>query len=946
MATLPTGTVTFLFTDIERSTRLLERLGSDFAAVLQTHHDIMRRAVAGAGGVEISTEGDSFFIAFDSAPRAIAAAASAQRALSAFDWPDDHALRVRMGMHTGEGVLGGDDYVGLEVHRAARISSAAYGGQVLISEATRTLSQDNMPEGTDVRDLGQHRLKDLSRREHLFQLIIEGLDNTFPAPRTLEAAPNNLPVQLTSFVGRDQEIDNLSQLVTANRLVTLRGPGGVGKTRLATQAAARLIESFPDGIWMVDLTATDDPSLVPTLLAESLGARDIGALSGRSLSEELADFVGDRNMLILLDNCEHVLESSSDLIATLIGRSPNVHVLATSRDALPVPGAQYNVPSLEHEGGSGAESDAVRLFVDRARQANPEFQLDGDVEPVAEIARRLDGLPLAIELAAARVNVLTPQQILDRLEDRFALLKGSRSGAPERHETLQATMDWSYDMLDGAERDALLWLSVFSGWTLEAAESVLGKDVDAIDVLGSLVDRSLVEASVQGDQSRYRLLETVRQHAYEKLVEQDAAQAAHAAHAGYFLALTEAGDEGLRGPQQGEWIQRFKADHDNVRAAIAWAIENAEFDLALRLVSSMSWYWLIDGYYQGPLQLFRRVYDDGVDAYPLLRARSVYKSGGIALIWGWFGDISPLLEEAYDTLQEVGDARDIAFATHFLGGVHASRGEPDADKLLEKSISMFREIGDEWGQAFAERWLGSAVELSGNAARTIDHQRAAKAAFTRLGDRWSASWIAFVLGFNLVALGEFDEAEQALNESLELVVGIEDRLIVPHAKRGLAALAGRRGQPQLARSILDEALPLYVKIGDESCLSICHLQLGEMDTDAGDYEAARRHLTRSLQGFTRLGNQLDLAPVIRRSAELAAAVGDYERAATLAGAAEGVRGSSDGVLSEHDAARFEEATSKTEAALGGGDYQRMFKAGSALSFEEVAEYAGNALADT
>ena len=945
MGTLPTGTVTFLFTDIEGSTRLLERLGPEFAAVLQAHHDIMRAAVADSAGVEISTEGDSFFVAFDSAPRAIMAAAQAQRDLAAFEWPNDEALRVRMGMHTGEGVLGGDDYVGLEVHRAARISSAAHGGQVLLSEATHTLSRDHMPEGTDVRDLGQHRLKDLSRREHLFQLVIDGLEDAFPAPRTLEAAPNNLPVQLTSFVGREQEIDNLSQLVTTNRLVTLRGPGGVGKTRLATQAAARLVESFPDGIWMVDLTATDDPSIVPTLLAESLSVRDVGALSGRSLAEELADFVRDRRMLILLDNCEHVLEASSALIATLIGRSLHVHILATSRDALSVPGAQYNVPSLEHEGVEGADSDAVRLFVDRARQANPEFTLDGDVEPVAEIARRLDGLPLAIELAASRANVLTPQQILDRLQDRFALLKDARSGAPERHETLRATMDWSYDLLDEAERHALQRFSVFSGWTLEAAEAVLGSDVDALDVLGSLVDRSLVEASVEGQQSRYRLLGTIRQHAFEKLVERGAEQAAYEAHADYFLALTEAGDKALRGPEQGKWMERLKADHDNVRAAISWAIETGEVDLALRLVASMSWYWLIDGYYEGPLELFRRVYADGVDADPLLRARAVYKSGGIALIWGWFGDISPLLEEAYATLQEVGDERDIAYATHFLGGVHASRSEPDAEDLLEESIRMFRDLGDKWGQAFAERWLGSAVELSGNVEKTINHQRASMEGFMGLGDRWSASWIAFVLGFNLVSIGHLDEAEQALERSLELVEGIEDRLIVPHAKRGLAALAGRRGQPELARSILDEALPLYLKIGDESCLSICHMQLGEMDTDAGDYPAARRHLARSLQGFTRLGNRQDLAPVIRRSAELVTAVGDYERAATLAGAAEGIRASNAGVLGDHDRARFDEATSKAEAALGKAQYGDLFAAGGAMGLGEIADYAGDALQD-
>jgi predicted ATPase/class 3 adenylate cyclase len=943
MDPLPTGTVTFLFTDIEGSTRLLASRPDDYPDILEAHNRLLRQAIDANGGVEVSTEGDSFFVAFPTAPQGVAAAVAAQQALLAYPWPRDEPVRVRMGIHSGEVSLGGDDYIGLEVHRAARIASAGHGGQVLVSEATRALARDHLPSQTSFRDLGDHRLKDLSRREHLYQLDIGGIDGEFPSLHTLEAVANNLPIQLTSFVGREQELADLSQLVADNRLVTLRGPGGVGKTRLATQAAAQLVEEFPDGIWMVDLTATEDPELVPTLLAESLGLRDIGALSGRPLSEELADYVGDKNTLILFDNCEHVLDASSELITTLIRTSGQIHVIATSRDALGVPGAQYNVPTLEQEASGAGDSDAVRLFADRATQANPDFSMDGtDVEPVAEIARRLDGLPLAIELAAARVNVLTPQQILDRLEDRFVLLK-AKTGAPERHETLRATMDWSYDLLGDVERDAMQRLSVFSGWSLEAAESVLGDNVDAVDVLSSLVDRSLVEASVKGGHSRYRLLETVRQYAYDKLVGNGEEQAAHAAHADYFLGLTEAGDQGVRGPEQAEWVQRLKADHDNVRSAIAWAIETGESDLALRLVAAMSWYWLIDGYWQGPLQLFRRVYEEGVDADPLLRARAVYKAGGIALIWGWFGDMAPLLEEAYDTLLEVGDERDIAYATHFLGGIQASRGDPDAGELLEESIRRFAELGDEWGQAFAERWMGSVVELSGDAARTIDHQRASLAAFIRLGDRWSAAWISFVLGFNLVPLGEFDEAQRVLEQSLELVAGIEDRLILPHAKRGLAAVAGRTGRPQLARSILEEALPLYRRIGDESCISVCHLQLGEIETDAGDYAAARAHLARSLQGFMRLGNQLDLGPLLRRTSELAAAASEHERAATLAGAAEASRTLAGGMMSAHDRARFEEAQSSTEAALGPAEYRRLVDAGEAMSRDQATEYADEGL---
>ena len=349
-----------------------------------------------------------------------------------------------------------------------------------------------------------------------------------------------------------------------------------------------------------------------------MGVRDLGGVSGRPMSELLADYLGEKKLLLVLDNCEHVIAAISELAESLLVSSDQLHIAATSRDALGVPGATFHVPPLRIEdrsGGGADDSDAVQLFTDRASQIKPDFSVEGSsAAAVGEITRRLDGLPLAIELAASRVNVLTPEQILERLEDRFELLKSSRTGTPARHETLQATMDWSYDLLSEPERDALRRLSVFSGWTLEAAEAVLGDSADAIDLLGSLVDRSLVEANVVGGHNRYRLLETVRQYAFAKLVESGGQQSAQADHAQYFLSLTEAGDDGVRGPDQADWIRWLKAENDNVRVAITWATETGESDLALRLVAAMSWYWFIDGYWQGPLQLFRRAYDEASHA--------------------------------------------------------------------------------------------------------------------------------------------------------------------------------------------------------------------------------------------------------------------------------------------------------------------------------------------
>jgi class 3 adenylate cyclase len=478
MSDLPTGTVTFLFTDIEGSARLLQHLGERWKAVIEAHQQLLRTAFQPRGGYEVRTEGDAFFVVFSDAADGVAAAVDAQRALSAHSWPEGAEVRVRMGLHTGEPELGGGDYVGLDVHCAARVSTCGHGGQILLSQRTRDLVAPSLPAGVRLRDMGAHRLKDLPQPEHLFQVVIDGLPADFPPLKSLSAHPNNLPLQLSSFIGREQEMAEVQRLLGTTRLLTLTGIGGTGKTRLALQVAADRVDAYPDGVWLVELAALTEPSLMPQAVAGVLHLREE---TGRTLSETLGDYLRGKQLLLLLDNCEHLIQPCARLTELLLRTCPHVQVLATSREALGILGeVTWRVPSLPvpdprrlRQDKAGIVSDpvaaliqyeGVRLFVERCTAVLPSFTVTSQNAPaLAEVCHRLDGIPLAIELAAARVMALPVEQIAQRLDDRFRLLTGGSRTALPRQQTLRALVDWSYELLSEAERVLLRRLSVFAG---------------------------------------------------------------------------------------------------------------------------------------------------------------------------------------------------------------------------------------------------------------------------------------------------------------------------------------------------------------------------------------------------------------------------------------------------------------------------------------------------
>ncbi len=559
MPELPTGTVTFLFTDIEGSTRLLRELGEDYGALQDEHARIIRAAVASEGGVEVRTIGDAFFVVFPTAAAALRAAAAAQRALAPTAWRGGQTLRVRMGLHTGEGELGGDDYLGVDVNRTARIAAAGHGGQVLLSEATRVLGTNDLPEGVTVRDLGPHRLKDFAEPQAIHQLVIDGLPADFPPLRTLDV-PTNLPPDLTSFVGRADELLAVEQALEASRLVTLTGPGGSGKTRLALRAAADLAEHFPGGVFFVDLSAITEARLVPDAIAEAVGTGEQGP---RSVLETLGLELRDRTMLLVLDNLEQVLDAAP-WIGTLLATLPKLRVLATSRGPLRIRGEhELPIPPLGLPAAGapiGPEDaqgfEAVRLFLDRATAIDPGFTLTPQNAPaVVEICRRLDGLPLAIELAASRLRILAPEAMLERLDRALPWLGGTSRDLPARQRTLRGAIGWSYDLLSESVATLFRRLCVFAGGcSLDAATAVGDPEgeleVDPLDGVEALLDGGLLRRrTTPGGEIRFDTLQTVREFGLERLAEAGEGPAIRDRHAAYLLASAEAAEPDSRGPE-------------------------------------------------------------------------------------------------------------------------------------------------------------------------------------------------------------------------------------------------------------------------------------------------------------------------------------------------------------------------------------------------------------
>ena len=636
----PTGTITFLFTDIEGSTKLWEAHPDAMRLAVARHDALLRQAVEDNGGWLFKTTGDGIAAAFALVPDALTATLAAQIALAAEPWPEAVALRSRMGLHTGAAELRDGDYYGSTLNRVARLMAAGHGGQILLSDVTHELIRDSLPPDVSLLPLGKYRLKDLARPETIHQLAHPSLTAEFPPLRTLDVTPNNLPQQVTSFVGREKPLAEVAALLVKTRLLTLTGSGGSGKTRLSLQAAADVLETYPDGAWLVELAPLADPLLVAQTVANVLGVKEE---KDKPILTTLAEHLKVKKLLLLLDNCEHVLDASARLADTLIRSCPMVQILATSREGLGIAGeTTYRVPSLSlpdprqtQTAESLSQYESAQLFIARALQTQPDFAVTNQNAPaLASICYRLDGIPLAIELAAARARSLSVEDIHSKLDQRFRLLTGGSRTALPRQQTLRSLIDWSYDLLNEPEKALLCRLSVFAGgWTLEAAEQVCAGDVveewEVLDLLTSLCDKSLVVAEPSGTTTRYRILETVRQYARDRMLENGDGAVYRDRHLAFFLALAEEMEPQINSPRMKEILDRFEGELDNFRTALEWSGDApTHAELGLRLILEINNFLNMRAYFKEGRERLSRAMEASAGVSPSVRARGLDRLGG------------------------------------------------------------------------------------------------------------------------------------------------------------------------------------------------------------------------------------------------------------------------------------------------------------------------------
>ena len=916
----PTGTVTFLFTDIEGSTRLSQQFPDAMPALLRRHHQILRETIEAHNGLVFQIIGDSFCAAFPSASDALYAALEMQRSLHQEPW-SPAPIRVRMGIHTGaaqaETVSGEIRYSGYTtLALTQRIMSAGHGGQILLSRTAHDLTRDQLPEQAELIDLGECNLKDILHPEQLYQLTVTDLPSEFPPLKTLEVFNHNLPTQLTSFIGREKEMDELKKLITEHRMITLTGSGGAGKTRLALQVAGDLLRLFSGGIWFVELAPLVDPVLVVQTLLAVFKLRE-DPQGRRTSLEILQDYLRSRTLLLILDNCEHLIEACAQVSESLLRSCPKLKLLASSREALGIPGElPYRVPSmrtpspadllhLEHP----LEIDSIRLFVERATTAKPDFRLTKENTPfVAQTCSRLDGIPLAIELAAARVKVLSPEQIASRLDDRFRLLTGGARTALPRQQTLRAMIDWSYSLLSDTEKALFRRLAVFTGgWTLEAAEFVCGEGgegPDILDLMARLVDKSMVIGEESNGEIRYHRLETIRQYSRERFFETDEVEAIRDRHLAYSVQLSEEIERGLQGPSRRAWVHRSDAEQENMRTAIEWGLARNP-ESSLLIASNMMVATAFGGY--------------SVEGF------------------GWLRDTLQAMETTLPVIPPPLRARALAA----LSFAYTSLGrERDASACAEQSIALHRQLDD-------KRWLASVLLLGTRAlessGKLVEAETALKEALVLAqsdNNVFVSTWILSALGRITAKLHrDLDTASRLLDESIRLSedAGLPGQVADAYEVRGF--LAAYSGHYEEARLWFEKSIDSYRVVEADFNILLNKSNLAHLERQFGHHQQALERYRETIVGFRDVGQPGAVAHQLECFGFLAIEDDRNERALKLFAAADALREKVDSPMTSEEQTYFKEQIKVLHQKLDAHRFEQVWTTGRALTMEQAIAFA-------
>lgn len=906
------GTVTFLFTDIEGSTKLAQENDETYLASLERHHEILNEVIEKNNGFVFKIIGDAFCCAFAESRDAITAAVESQAKLFSEEWGES-AIKVRMGIHSGQAEWNGKDYMGyMTLARTNRVMSSAYGNQILISNDARNKLAETNIHDVSFRDLGERRLKDLIQPMRLFQIVSPDIPTEFPPLKTLDARPNNLPIQLTSFIGREKELSDIKKLLSSTRLLTLLGSGGTGKTRLALQAGADMIDEFANGVWLVELAEISDPSKLAQTVLRALGAEENPA---KSMDETLADFLKDKQILLILDNCEHVIDECSHLSEILQSKSQKLKILATSREALKCSGEQtYNIPSLAHPQRSEkmtpeklSQYEAVRLFIERALLVNPGFIVNNENAPaLLEVCARLDGIPLAIELAAARMKAMSVEKIHERLDDRFAILTAGRRTALPRQQTLKALIDWSYDLLPEEEKTIWKRLSVFSGgFSLEAAEEICSdEDLDKysiMDYVSNLAEKSIL---IYDDSTeRYKMLETIHHYGKELLTNKDEHDALHKRHLNYFRNNAVQWNKKTKGTDQSQAFALIESDHGNIQSALTYALASGDFLAAAEMATSVSYFWIIRGYLFVGNSWFEEILKHEEHIPKKLLYALLDKAGGLKLHQSAYDECEKFYRRSFSIKEELGEKLEMSKSLNNLGSIAARKGDyENAGKMFEQYLSIIRDLdirenlpnalnnlsllelytgAYDKASLSIEESLKLCEEFGNNNESYFANRNAGKLAF-ELGDYdKSAGYHEKALAFSressyksgiavtlaelsrvLIEKGDHKKAKLQLEESLLIAKETEETICIAMSLVGLGELAEAELEDKSASEYFGEALKLYREVGDLSGVVITLKNFGRVKFNLNEADEAKTALVECLRLNLKMGQKQEAPEVM------------------------------------------------------------------------------------